>query len=44
MDLDAEAGKKLVRLVELLDDHDDVQNVYMNANITDDMLTEVGKD
>jgi YebC/PmpR family DNA-binding regulatory protein len=41
LDLDAEAGKKLVKLVELLDDHDDVQNVYSNANITEEMLTEV---
>jgi YebC/PmpR family DNA-binding regulatory protein len=44
MDLDAEPGKKLVKLVELLDDHDDVQNVYSNANITEEMLTEVGKE
>lgn len=44
IDLDAEAGKKLVKLVELLDDHDDVQNVYSNANITEEMLTEVGKE
>jgi YebC/PmpR family DNA-binding regulatory protein len=44
VDLDAEAGKKLVKLIELLDDHDDVQNVYSNANITEEMLAEVGKE
>jgi len=44
VDLDAEPGKKLVRLMELLDDHDDVQNVYSNANITEEMLAEVGKE
>jgi YebC/PmpR family DNA-binding regulatory protein len=38
VDLDLETGKKVVRLMEMLDDHDDVQNVYANANLTEAML------
>lgn len=37
VDVDVETGKKVARLLELLDDHDDVQNVYCNANLTADM-------
>ncbi|MBY0528138.1 MAG: YebC/PmpR family DNA-binding transcriptional regulator [Gemmataceae bacterium] len=44
VDVDAETGRKVVRLMEALDDHDDVQNVYSNANISEEMLTEVGKE
>ena len=40
VDADVEAGKKAMRLVEMLDDHDDVQNVYSNLNITDAMIAE----
>jgi YebC/PmpR family DNA-binding regulatory protein len=38
VDLDEESGKKLVRLMEALDDHDDVQNVYTNGNLTEAMM------
>ena len=38
VDVDEETGKKLVRLMEALDDHDDVQNVYTNANLTEAMM------
>ncbi len=41
MDVDAEAGKKVVRLVEALDDHDDVQHVYSNLNFTEELAAEV---
>ena len=34
----AEAAKKVLRLVDALDDHDDVQNVYANFDIPDDIL------
>lgn len=37
MDVDVEVGRKIMKLVEALDDHDDVQNVYTNANLTADM-------
>jgi YebC/PmpR family DNA-binding regulatory protein len=36
-DLDVETGKKVVRLIEALDDHDDVQNVHTDANLTEEM-------
>jgi len=29
--------------MEGLDDHDDVQNVYTDANISEEMVAEVGK-
>jgi YebC/PmpR family DNA-binding regulatory protein len=38
IDIDVETGKKIVKLMENLDDHDDVQNVYSNANLTEEML------
>src|SRR5205814_1498529 len=34
VDVDEETGKKLVRLMEAREDHDDVQNVHRNANWT----------
>ena len=36
--VDVETGKKIVKLMDMLDDHDDVQNVYSNADLTDEML------
>jgi len=38
VDVDAETGQKAMRLLEQLDDHDDVQNVSTNLNITEDMM------
>jgi YebC/PmpR family DNA-binding regulatory protein len=35
VDADAETQQKVVKLMELLDDHDDVQNVYTNVNINE---------
>jgi YebC/PmpR family DNA-binding regulatory protein len=43
MDVDAEVGKKVIRLVEALDDHDDVQNVYTNLNFTEELAAEAAK-
>jgi YebC/PmpR family DNA-binding regulatory protein len=37
VDVDVEAGKKVARMLDLLDEHDDVQNVYCNANLTAEM-------
>jgi YebC/PmpR family DNA-binding regulatory protein len=37
-DVDEETGKKVSRLMEALDDHDDVQNVYTTANLTAAMM------
>ena len=36
--VDDEAGEKLVRLVESLEDHDDVQNVYGNFELSDALV------
>jgi YebC/PmpR family DNA-binding regulatory protein len=37
---DAEGARKVLRLIDALDEHDDVQNVYANFDIPDDILTE----
>ena len=31
-------AKKVLRLIEALDDHDDVQNVYANFDIPDEIM------
>jgi len=41
-EVDTDVGKKVMRLMEALDDHDDVQNVYSDANITEAMVAEAG--
>jgi YebC/PmpR family DNA-binding regulatory protein len=41
VDVDAETAKKVMRLVEALDDHDDVQNVYTNLNLTEEVAAEM---
>jgi YebC/PmpR family DNA-binding regulatory protein len=43
-DVDAETAKKVVRLIEGLDDHDDVQHVFSNVNLTDEVLAEMAKE
>ncbi|HBK54101.1 MAG TPA: YebC/PmpR family DNA-binding transcriptional regulator, partial [Syntrophomonas wolfei] len=30
---------KIIKLIELLEDHDDVQNVYTNMSIPDEIIT-----
>jgi YebC/PmpR family DNA-binding regulatory protein len=35
---DAESAKKVLRLIDALDEHDDVQNVHANFDIPDDIL------
>jgi YebC/PmpR family DNA-binding regulatory protein len=37
VEADTETGQKVLKLLEALDDHDDVQNVYSNLNVTDAM-------
>lgn len=39
-ELDVESAQKLIRLVDALEDLDDVQNVYHNADIPEDALEE----
>ncbi len=44
VDLDAATGKKVLKLMERLDDHDDIQNVSANFNIPAEALAEIGGD
>jgi YebC/PmpR family DNA-binding regulatory protein len=37
VDVDVETGRKVMRLIDALEENDDVQNVYTNANITAEM-------
>ena len=39
--VDAETGRKLLRLMEALDDNDDVQNVYANFDLPEELLNEL---
>jgi YebC/PmpR family DNA-binding regulatory protein len=41
VDAETETGLKVLRLMDALDDHDDVQNVYSNLNVTDAMMAAV---
>jgi transcriptional/translational regulatory protein YebC/TACO1 len=38
-ELDMEMGEKVLRLVDALEDLDDVTNVYTNANFPDELMT-----
>lgn len=38
--LDARDAEKMLKLMEALEDHDDVQNVYANFDIPDEIMTE----
>lgn len=41
VDLEETAGRKVLGLMEALEEHDDVQNVYSNFNLPQSLLTEV---
>ncbi len=38
VDLDAESGKKMIKLRDSLDENDDVQNVYANDNLPEEIM------
>jgi YebC/PmpR family DNA-binding regulatory protein len=40
-ELDADTAEKFLRLIDALEDHDDVQEVYHNAEISDDVLAQL---
>ncbi|RMH68463.1 MAG: YebC/PmpR family DNA-binding transcriptional regulator [Gemmatimonadetes bacterium] len=42
IELDAETGQKVMKLLDVLEDHDDVQNVYHNADFPEALLAEEG--
>jgi YebC/PmpR family DNA-binding regulatory protein len=43
VDLDTDSARKVLKLLEMLDDHDDVQNVSTNLNITEEALAEMSE-
>ena len=43
VDLDADGARKVLKLLERLDDHDDVQSVSSNFNIPDAVMAEIGE-
>lgn len=43
VELDAETGRAVLKLIEALDEHDDVQSVSSNFNIPDEAMAEMGK-
>jgi transcriptional/translational regulatory protein YebC/TACO1 len=40
--VDDEAGERLMRLMETLEDHDDVQNVFVNFEVSDALVAKMG--
>ncbi|MHA7156044.1 YebC/PmpR family DNA-binding transcriptional regulator [Arthrobacter sp. TMN-50] len=44
VELDADGARKFIRLVDALEDLDDVQNVYSNADLSDEVLAELDGD
>jgi YebC/PmpR family DNA-binding regulatory protein len=42
--LDVDGAKKMIRVIDALEDSDDVQNVYANGDIPDDVLAELDDD
>ena len=42
VDLGVDDAQKVMRMVDMLEDLDDVQNVYTNADISEDILAELG--
>ena len=43
IDLDDKTTEQVLRLIEVLEDHDDVQNVYANFNVRDEVLERIGR-
>lgn len=42
IELDAEGATKIFRLIDALEDSDDVQNVFANFDVSDEVMAEVG--
>ena len=40
--VDDETGEKLIKLIDLLNEHDDVQHVYANFEVSDALVTKMG--
>ncbi len=41
--VDDEQGEKLLKLIEALNDHDDVQNVYANFEVSDALMAKMAR-
>ncbi len=41
-ELDADTAAKFIRLIDMLEEHDDVQEVYHNAEIADEIMEQLG--
>lgn len=41
--IDKKQAEQMIRLIETLEDHEDVQNVYTNLDVPEEIITEVGK-
>lgn len=41
--LDEKAAEQMLRLMDALEDHDDIQNVYANFDISDEVAEKIGK-
>jgi YebC/PmpR family DNA-binding regulatory protein len=44
VDVDVETGKKILRLMEALDDNDDTQSVHSNVHVSEELMAEAGKE
>lgn len=42
VEVDADNGRKLIKLLDALEDNDDVQNVYANFELPDEVMAELG--
>jgi YebC/PmpR family DNA-binding regulatory protein len=42
--LDADGARRMIRVVDALEDCDDVQNVYSNADVSDEVMAELEED
>jgi len=40
--VDDETGERLLKLIDLLNEHDDVQNVYANFEVSDALVAKMG--
>ena len=42
VDLDADGARRIFKLIDALEDSDDVQNVYANFDVSDEIMAAVG--
>jgi transcriptional/translational regulatory protein YebC/TACO1 len=42
-ELDVKSAEKMLRLIDVLEDLDDVQEVYSNADISEDVMEQVAE-